>query len=166
MKLNLGCGQKHLDGYVNCDMLGTVGADKVFDLDTPPYPFDESSVDEILLDNVLEHLGDVVRVMEELHRILKVGGKLTVLVPYAKSDWAFHDPTHRHFFTEKSMDYFSSGFGYNFYSKAQFQVVKAALISNDHTPTRRVRNLLPFRSVLRHFFYNMFDAVHFELRKV
>lgn len=165
MKLNLGCGRKYLDGYVNCDAVASVQTDKVFDLNRTPYPFEPESVDEILMDNVLEHLEDVVSVMEELHRILKPGGTATIIVPYGKSDWAFQDPTHRHFFTERSMDYFTREHGYNFYSKSEFKLLKAKLITNNHTPRLRLRNLLPFKPVLRYFLYNVYDVVHFELQK-
>jgi len=165
VKLNLGCGRKYLDGYVNCDAVESVKTDKVFDLNVTPYPFEPNSVDEVLMDNVLEHLDDVVRVIEELHRVLRPGGRAVIIVPYGKSDWAFQDPTHRHFFTERSMDYFTLEHGYNFYSKAQFNLLKAKLITNSHTPRLRLRNLLPFKSVLRYFLYNVYDVVHFELQK-
>ena len=74
VKLNLGCGDKYLKEYINCDVLKTVKADKYFNMETFPYPFKKNYADEILLDNVLEHLQDVVQVMEELYRILKPGG--------------------------------------------------------------------------------------------
>ena len=39
LKLNLGCGQKPLPGYMNCDVLPHIPADRHFDLNRPPYPF-------------------------------------------------------------------------------------------------------------------------------
>jgi SAM-dependent methyltransferase len=165
IKLNLGCGRKYLDGYVNCDVVSSVRCDRCFDLNVTPYPFEANSVDEILADNVLEHLEDVVRTMEEIHRILKPGGRATILLPYSKSDGALQDPTHRHFFTERSMDYFAVEHPYNFYSSARFHIRKARLVANSHTPRLRLRNLIPFKGFLRYFFYNMYDLIHFELQK-
>jgi len=47
--------------------------------------------------HVLEHLDDVVKVIEECYRILKPKGILDIYVPYYKSKKAFRDPTHKHF---------------------------------------------------------------------
>ena len=166
MKINLGCGQVYLDGYVNCDVLEHVRADRHFDLETIPYPFDSECADEILMDNVLEHLEDVPRVMEELYRVLKPGGVLRIIVPYAKTDWALQDPTHKHFFTEKSMAYFCGEGRYGYYTRARFRLLRAELKADTTNWMHRARNLLPFRNVLRYFLYNMYDTVHFDLERL
>jgi SAM-dependent methyltransferase len=165
MRLNLGCGLKYLPGYVNCDVLPRVRADKHFDLNAFPYPFAADSADEIFMDNVLEHLDDVPRVMAELHRILKPGGRLRILVPYGKTDWAMQDPTHKHFFTENSFNYFLEGHPYNYYSGVRFKLVRARLYGDRTTIRHKLRNLLPFRNVLRYFLFNMYDGIDFELEK-
>ena len=166
LKLNLGCGQKLLPGYVNCDVLPHIPADRHFDLNTFPYPFEADSVDEIFMDNVLEHLDDVVAVMGELHRLLRPGGRLRMLVPYAKSDWALQDPTHQHFFTEQTMNYFCEGWPYSFYTSFRFRLIEARLFGDRHNLRQRLRNLIPFKSVLRYFLYNLYDGVYFELEKL
>ena len=143
LKLNLGCGRKHLPGYVNCDVSPQVTADRHFDLNRFPYPFEPDCADEILMDNVLEHLDDIPKVMAELHRLLQPGGKLRIYVPYAKTDWALQDPTHKHFFTELSLDYFLEGQPCNFYSRARFRLHQARLYGDRTTWRHRVRNLLP-----------------------
>src|SRR5579864_294813 len=104
IKINLGCGEKYLSGYINCDFVNTVKVDKIVDLNKFHYPFKTSYADEILMDNVLEHLDNIVLVMEELYRVLKKNGTLKIYVPYFKSDGAVNDPTHKHFFSENSMD--------------------------------------------------------------
>ncbi len=166
LKLNLGCGEKLLPGYVNCDVLPHIPADRHFDLDSFPYPFESGTVDEIYMDNVLEHLRDVVEVMRELHRLLRCGGRLRLVVPYAKSDWALQDPTHRHFFTEQSMNYFCEGWPYSYYVPFRFRLIEARLCSDSRNLRQRLRNLIPGRSVLRYFLYNLYDTVHFELEKL
>ena len=76
MKLNLGSGSKILKGYVNVDKFQYYNPDVVHDLEKFPYPFEDNSVDEILLSHVLEHIGqnpDVFNnIIKELYRICKI----------------------------------------------------------------------------------------------
>ena len=104
--LDLGCGKKKRAGSIGVDWSDQHDADVVHDLNVFPYPFESSIFDEIYIDNTLEHLDDVVRVMEEIHRICKPGGFVKVIVPYFRSVWACVDPTHKHFFTVESFSYY------------------------------------------------------------
>lgn len=164
IKINLGSGGRYMDGYINCDMLSSVKVDKVFNLDNIPYPFKSDYADEIYMDNVLEHLRDLVPVMEEIYRILKNNGRLRIYVPYGKSDWALQDPTHTHYFTERSMDYFCEGFSHNYYTKARYQLIKADLFCESRSFQAKIRNTIPFRNILKYFFFNMYDGIYFELK--
>lgn len=166
IKINLGSGKKYLDGYINCDIVKTIKADKYFDLDKPPYPFQDSFADEVLMDNVLEHVEDVGLVMEEIYRILKNQGILRIYVPYFKSDGAFQDPTHKHYFTEKTMDYFIEEFEYNYYTKIRFVKIKAELFCDNKTSLSKLRLLIPFKNILKYFFFNIFDGIYFELKAI
>jgi SAM-dependent methyltransferase len=164
-KLNLGCGTTRINGFTGVDYLPLGTVDVVHDLNQFPYPWPNGSVQEVLMDNVLEHLDDVVAVMEEIYRILIPGGRATIIVPYAKSEGALVDPTHKHFFTERSMEYFDGESEYSYYSTARFSVqysIHGLNLSNRH----RLRNLLPFRRILRYFLMNMYDELRFTLTKV
>lgn len=162
-KLNLGSGNKYLKGYVNCELVKSVKSDKYFNLNEFPYPFKDSSAQEILLDNVLEHLQDVTKVIEESYRILAHNGVLRIYVPYFKSDGAAQDPTHIHFFTEHSMDYYSQGFEYNYYTNANFKLNKSYLFCDNKTTKSKIRALIPFKGIFKIFFFNIYDGVYFEL---
>lgn len=166
IKLNLGCGEKYLDGYINCDIVKDIKKDKYINLNKIPYPFPSNYADEIHMDMVLEHLNDIVAVMSELHRILKNNGKLILILPYAKSDWAIQDPTHLHFFNEKSMDYFVENTRYSYYTKTRFKKIKADLYISYESFLSKIRILIPFRSILKNFLFNMYDGIHFELLAV
>jgi len=109
MKINLGCGKDIREGWVNVDRVKIDGVDIVHDLNKFPYPFKSNSADYISMKHILEHLDDIPKVMEEIHRILKPYGKVEIIVPYYKSTAAVTDPTHKHLFTEHSMDFFFGG---------------------------------------------------------
>jgi len=126
-KLNLGCGKNILPGWVNMDWHPRLKPDVVHDLNQFPYPFPDQAFEEILCQEVLEHLDDVVRVMEELHRLLKPGGKLKIIVPHYSCSNAYTDPTHKHFFGMRSMDYFTGQGPWDFYTGCRFRAARTHL---------------------------------------
>lgn len=149
--LDLGCGNKKRPGAIGIDINPCTDADVVHDLDAFPYPFEDGFFDEIYADNVLEHLADVIGVMEELHRICKAGALVKVIVPYFRSRWAFIDPTHRHFFTVDSMSYFDPDHVhsrlYN-YSTARFRTER--LVFNEAIPGKPLLKSLANRWPVRY----------------
>ncbi|MFN3704675.1 MAG: class I SAM-dependent methyltransferase [Thermoflexales bacterium] len=110
MRLNLGCGNDYRQGYINVDRVPGV-ADIVHDLDEFPYPWPDHSVDEILMRHVLEHLQDIRKVMDELWRLLKPGGRLTIYVPHFSNFHALTHPEHRHAFHYNSFQIFTAQSG-------------------------------------------------------
>ena len=98
MKLNLGCGSKILKGFVNLDKFEYYKPDIVHDLEKFPYPFEENSVDEILLSHVLEHIGQDPEtfnlIIKELYRICKNSSLIDIRVPHPRHDDFISDPTH------------------------------------------------------------------------
>ena len=82
MRLNLGCGKDHKEGYINIDKISVPGVDMAYDLEKLPYPFKNNSVDEIYVSHILEHLDLPVKdFLEEAKRILKTGGIIKLRVP-------------------------------------------------------------------------------------
>lgn len=130
--LNLGCGRKHRAGAVNLDRTPASNPDVVHDLDVTPWPFADNRFDHVYAFDVIEHLADVVAAMEELYRICRNGATIEISVPHFSSGNAFTDPTHRHFFSRFSFDYFDSSHEFAFYSDARFRVERSTLI---FTPT-------------------------------
>ncbi len=134
-KLNLGCGKEILEGYTNLDIIKLEGTDIVHDLNEFPYPFKDSTFDEILAKSVLEHLWDLQKAMEELWRISKPGAVITIWVPHFESLGATVDPTHKLFFSYYSFDYYCKGgtfkskHQYDYYSqKANFMLLDRKII--------------------------------------
>lgn len=110
MRLNLGCGRGALPGWVNVDAVALPGVDVVADLDLcreRPLPFPDDSVDEFLLSHVIEHLADPLGMMQDLHRVARVGAKITIRCPHGASDDADEDPTHLRRMFPQSFGYFS-----------------------------------------------------------
>ena len=105
MKLNAGSGWKKKDSYINLDLFEECKPDILADLDKP-LPFKDESFDEILADNVLEHIDDVRKTMNEFHRVIKPGGMLYIIVPQFPTFGAIADPTHKHYFIPQSFGYF------------------------------------------------------------
>jgi hypothetical protein len=124
VKLNVGAGRDCKEGWVNLDSAPLPGIDIVHDLERcgelggsiclPKRDGDIfngimpcDSVDEFLLSHVLEHIRNVLPMMQELHRIARPGALMTIRCPYGTSNDAFEDPTHvRHIF-EGSFMYFA-----------------------------------------------------------
>lgn len=171
--LDLGCGNKKRSGAIGVDFNNRTEADIIHDLNNFPYPLEDRLFDEIYLDNTLEHLDDVIRVMEEVYRILKPGGCVKVIVPYFRSLWAYIDPTHKHFFTVNSFAYFDPDHiictRYD-YSLARFKVEK--IVFNESLVNRwtkkivlRFANRWPwlYECYFSHFY--PLDDISFYLRK-
>jgi len=143
--LDLGCGKRKRKGSVGVDFSDRHAADVIHNLNYFPYPFDDKEFDEVYLDNVLEHLDDPIRVMEEVYRISKKGALVKVIVPYFRSVWAFIDPTHKSFFTVKSFSYFDPRHPichrYD-YTPARFYVQD--IVFNETLPNRFFKKILIF----------------------
>lgn len=123
--LDLGCGKNKRKGAIGVDISQNTDADVVHDLNIFPYPFSDNEFDLIYVDNVIEHLDNIVKVMEELHRITKDGATIQIIVPFFRSIYAYIDPTHRHFFTLRSLDYFDPDKEFNKlykYSSCAFKI--------------------------------------------
>ena len=71
--LDLGCGNNKRVGALGIDFNSRTAADLVHNLNVFPYPLESETFDEVYVDNCLEHLDDVIRVMEEIHRVLQTG---------------------------------------------------------------------------------------------
>jgi SAM-dependent methyltransferase len=163
--LHLGCGKRYRHGWLNVDVSKDVDCDLRHDLEKRPWPLPDNHFAHIEMYAVLEHLSDTLATLGELHRILAPGGTVHTHVPYVCSVWAFQDPTHKTYFTERTFDYVKDGFDYNFYTGVRFEILRVELTTGSNSLTARIRNLIPFRKVLRWFLWNMYDGVDCTLRK-
>ena len=118
-KLNLGCGAKKLEGFVNIDFNNIFKPDVVHDLNKQ-LPFSDDSVSEIRVEHVLSYLDDINRFFKDIYRVCKNDAKIMIAVPHFS--YGFVDPNHKR------------GFSYGFLNFVQ-----------DYTKTRFKINSIRFR---------------------
>lgn len=134
LKINLGAGAEPKDGFVNVDHLDLPGIDIVHNLVMLPYPFADNSAELVHAIDVLEHLPNytpdwkpmIVAFIDEMYRILKLGGELYIQTPGFRAEFAFQDPTHVRPFHPKTFDLWDPETDYGktngYYSKSRFKV--------------------------------------------
>ncbi len=120
IRLDLGCGPGKKVGFIGVDSIAFPGVDKVVNLAEPiyvpmpkefehladcferkiagykPWPWRDNSVEEAHSSHCVEHFARKERIhfFNELYRVLKPGGKCTVIVPHWASCRAYGDMTH------------------------------------------------------------------------
>jgi SAM-dependent methyltransferase len=122
--LDVGCGINKKAGAIGIDRNPASCADVLCELDRFPYPFRDSSFDSLQAVHVIEHVSDVIRTMEEFHRLVRAGGEVLIVTPHYTDFSSFCDPTHRGHLNSFSLRYFGedhAGFGY--YSGARFHEI-------------------------------------------
>ena len=126
--LDVGCGVNKYAGSVGIDRNTASAADVICDLDRFPYPFADRSFDGLRAIHVIEHVQDVMKTMEEFHRLVRPGGRVRIETPHYTDFSSFCDPTHRSHLNSYSFRYFGeddAGFGY--YSNVRFREVSVRL---------------------------------------
>ncbi len=141
--LDLGCGRDKIAGAVGVDFAGNANADVRHDLDVYPYPFAQGSFEVVVLRNVVEHVRNVVGLMEEIHRIGGAGADVLITTPHFSSVYSYQDPTHLRHLALDSMDYFTAKTGHsNFYSAARFRIVARGLDFGRSFPLSTIARML------------------------
>ncbi len=81
-KLQIGCGNNLLEGWLNADLRPPL--DGAIHLDaTKQFPFEDSTFDYIFSEHMIEHINyqEGINMLSECYRILKPGGKIRISTP-------------------------------------------------------------------------------------
>ena len=137
--INLGAGNDILDinEWINHDIKKHRDEiEMVFDLDKVPWPLENNLFDRVKAFDVLEHLNNVIGFMDEVWRILKPNGIFNCKVCGYKNENFWVDPTHKHAFAPKSMDYFDPdteiGKIYSYYTDKKWEILKFRESKNNY----------------------------------
>jgi len=130
IKLDLGCGDKKRNdfpGFIGIDSYPHPCVDIVRDIEKQGLPFGDYTIDFIYASHFMEHIGDLIFVMEEIWRVLKRNGILELICPKWDTQYATGHPDHKRLIhpflwdywrPDKKMDRESYGI------KAQFRVLQ------------------------------------------
>ena len=129
--IDIGCGNRKHSGAFGVDIARLKTVDVLADVRLG-LPFRDNSIDVVYASHVLEHFEDLVRVLEEIWRVCRPGGRVHITVPHASSSYMlWRDPTHRRGILLSTLDYFDKtqmeGNMFQYYTPTNFRRVYARL---------------------------------------
>ena len=125
--LDIGCGANKQEGFVGMDARKLDGVDIVHNLEDFPWPLDDDSCLTITGSHIVEHIKPwfMLGFMNEIWRVMKVGGQLAFSLPYGWSYGYIQDPTHCNPCNEATWQYFDSDYPlYNIYFPKPWKITK------------------------------------------
>ena len=83
MKLALGGGRKRREGWANVDIKKYPEVDVILDIRNLPEKFQKESIDEILMEHIIEHFtyNEAKKLLKDCYDLLKQGGKMIIFCP-------------------------------------------------------------------------------------
>lgn len=139
-KLDIGCGGSKEKDWIGIDILKFPGVDIIHDVETYPWPLPDNCIQIAKAVHMVEHINPAkfgfINFMNEIWRIMKPGGHLMIVTPYAGSAGYWWDPTHVNPCTEVTWEYFdpcgprTNGGFYKFYEPKPWKIVPDSLTWN------------------------------------
>ena len=162
-RLDVGCGKQKEKNFTHYLDKFKYGFNKVFDLESgKKLPYKTNFFDFINCRNTLEHLNNVEFVMREIHRILKVGGKVKITVPYYRHPNAVQ-PLHKRYFSWQSMNYWTNiGEEMCLEGNPRFKLISKEWIWEDP----KLEKILGWFAKKNPLKYERFVAVFFPARRI
>jgi ubiquinone/menaquinone biosynthesis C-methylase UbiE len=106
MTLNIGSGTRHRQDDEIAFDINLMSCPDVCG-NAEQLPFKDETFDAIKAIHVLEHVDDILAVMNECMRVLKEDGLMYIRVPQFPDVGAIADPTHKRYFVPETFGYFT-----------------------------------------------------------
>ena len=106
MRVDLGCGNQKLLGYIGVDRFSYDAVDIIHDMNEP-LPFEDNSVSHIMASHSLQYVHHLQPVLEEIYRVCKHGAIVCIIAPYAHVTAHMANPHFKQFFNEHSPRYWT-----------------------------------------------------------
>ncbi|ACS78653.1 hypothetical protein [Maridesulfovibrio salexigens] len=143
-RFNAGSGKDFMEGYLNVDINPAWTPDILLDLSADldhektyktkrfgNITLPKNYFEEIIANDVLEHVPDLILTMTNFLELLCEGGRLKVQVPYDLSYGAWQDPTHVRAFNEMSLRYYTDWCWYVGWRDYRFFVKDLSYVPSD-----------------------------------
>jgi predicted SAM-dependent methyltransferase len=119
--LEIGCGDAahRSKKHIGLDIID-YGQEFVWNIEEG-IPLPDNSVSHIHCSHVLEHLEDLIGVINEMHRVLIPGGELYAIVPSQEHEKAYV-PSHIRVFTKWTFDFFQYESYVNEYQSSLWEI--------------------------------------------
>jgi SAM-dependent methyltransferase len=168
-RLNLGCGSRKMPDCLNVDVRAEVAPDVCFDFDSVPFPLPRRHFEHVYALDVIEHVRDVPRFVQEVHELLMPGGIFEVTTPHFSCANSYTDPSHRQHLGYFSFDFFTPGSQWELSPAGRFEILERTLVfhpSHLNGVVARLANRHP--ELYEHRFAWLFPAwfMIFKLRAV
>lgn len=129
INLDIGCGGNKQQNFVGIDYRPLDGVDIVHNIEELPWPLPDECVLKAIMSHVYEHInpvgGLVLKIMDEIWRIMKPGGQLAIAMPYGWSFGYIQDPTHCNPANEATWQYFDPRYPlYGIYRPKPWHIAK------------------------------------------
>jgi SAM-dependent methyltransferase len=110
IRLDIGCGGAKTPGFVGIDLRPLDGVDIVHDIEQQPWPLPDECVLCAVASHLVEHIYPArfgfINFMNEVWRVLRVGGEFAIATPHGYSPGYLQDPTHCNPCNEATWSYF------------------------------------------------------------
>jgi SAM-dependent methyltransferase len=97
-RINIGAGHDIKEGWDNHDYTKFDGINIVFNLEDKDWPIEDNTYDYILCNHIIEHVNDLWKLFNDLHRISKPDAIIKIEVPHFSTNFAFTQIDHKHYF--------------------------------------------------------------------
>src|SRR3990167_5460186 len=106
--IDIGCGDNKYPNSIGMDKRYNTNIDIVQDIEILPWLIPSESFNEARMSHVMEHLKPwlIIDIMNEIWRILIIGGQLELIMPIAGSTAFYSDPTHIKSWNIHTVSYF------------------------------------------------------------